>query len=204
MAAPKRRAEGGPGAADRILATASALFYERGIRATGVNTIAEQSGVTKVTLYAHFGSKDGLVVAHLRARNQRWWAEFDGHLAGCATAEERLRAMFEAYRSWVLAGDFRGCGFVNASIELTAPEHPGHAIISDHKEGIRCCLEGIATDAGCRHPAKAAEEWRLLLEGATAIASLRHSTEPFDHARQAALRLLPTAHPGLDGGPERS
>ncbi|MFD0773578.1 TetR/AcrR family transcriptional regulator [Streptomonospora algeriensis] len=197
MAAPQRRAEKGPAAADRILATASALFYERGIRATGVNTIAEQAAVTKVTLYAHFGSKDGLVAAHLRARNQRWWAEFEEYLAGCATAGERLGAMFEAYRAWVLAGGFRGCGFVNASIELTAPDHPGHAIISDHKEGIRCCLEGIATEAGCPHPVEAAEEWLLLLEGATVTASLRHSTEPLDHARQAALRLLPTA----SGGP---
>lgn len=195
MAATRRRTDSERSAADRILATASQLFYERGIRATGVNTIAERAAVTKVTLYAHFGSKDGLVAAHLRARDQRWWAEFDEYLTGCMTAEERLKAVFDAYQAWALAGEFRGCGFVNAATELTAPGHPGHAIISEHKEGIRRCLEAFATEAGCAHPAEVAEEWFLLLEGATVAASLRHSTEPLHRARQAALRLLPSASP---------
>ncbi|GAA3727238.1 TetR/AcrR family transcriptional regulator [Salinactinospora qingdaonensis] len=194
-AAQQPKAESGLSAADRILATASMLFYERGIRATGVNTIAERAAVTKVTLYAHFGSKDGLVAAHLRARNQRWWSEFGEFLAECVTTEERLKAMFDAYQAWTLAGGFRGCGFVNASTELTAPDHPGHAIISDHKEGVRRYLEAFATEAGCLRPADVAEEWFLLLEGAMVTASLRHSTAPLDHARQAALRLLPTVPP---------
>jgi len=183
-------------AAERILTAASQLFYERGIRATGVNTIAERAAVTKVTLYAHFGSKDGLVAAHLRARDQRWWAELDELLADCATGAERLRVMFDAYQAWVLAGDFRGCGFVNAATELTAAGHPGHAIISAHKEGIRRYLEAFAAEAGCTDPAEVADEWFLLLEGATVTASLRHSTEPLQRARQAALRLLPSATPG--------
>lgn len=195
MMATPHRARSTPPAADRILAAASELFYERGIRATGVNTIADRAAVTKVTLYAHFGSKDGLVVAHLRARDRRWWAELDGFLAGCGTAAERLRAMFDAYRSWVLAGAFRGCGFVNAATELNDPDHPGHAIIRDHKDGIRRRLEGIAVDAGCPEPGEAAEEWFLLLEGATVTASLRHETEPLLRARRAALRLLPPTGP---------
>ncbi|MDV6014033.1 helix-turn-helix domain-containing protein [Haloechinothrix sp. LS1_15] len=194
MAAARRRTDGERSAADRILATASELFYERGIRATGVNTIAERAAVTKVTLYAHFGSKDGLVAAHLRARDQRWWAEFDEYLASCTTAEEWLETTFDAYQAWALAGEFRGCGFVNAATELTAADHPGHAIIGGHKAGIRRYLEAFATEAGCAHPAEVAEEWFLLLEGATVTASLRHSTEPFHRARHAALRLLPATN----------
>ena len=195
MAAQQRTTSGERSAAERILTTASQLFYERGIRATGVNTIAERAAVTKVTLYAHFGSKDGLVAAHLRARDERWWAEFEEFLAGCATAEERLTAMFDAYQAWAQEGGFRGCGFVNAATELTAPDHPGHAIIGDHKEGIRRRLEGFAAEAGCTCPAEVAEEWFLLLEGATVAASLRRSAEPLHRARQAALRLLAETGP---------
>lgn len=195
MTATQHRTGSRSPAADRILAAASELFYERGIRATGVNTIAERAAVTKVTLYAHFGSKDGLVAAHLRARDQRWWAEFDEFLAGCATVEERLKAVCDAYQAWALAGGFRGCGFVNAATEITDPDHPGHAIIRDHKEGIRRHLEAFAVDAGCLRPVEVADEWFLLLEGATVTASLRHTTEPLDRARRAALRLLPSASP---------
>ena len=60
-----------PGAR-RILDVASALFYERGIHAVGVDTIAAESGVTKRTLYDRFGSKDALVVAYLAERDRRW------------------------------------------------------------------------------------------------------------------------------------
>ncbi|GAA5126922.1 helix-turn-helix domain-containing protein [Haloechinothrix salitolerans] len=191
MAATQRRTGSETPAAERVLAAASQLFYERGIRATGVNAIAERAGVTKVTLYAHFGSKDGLVAAHLQARDQRWWAEFEEYMTGRVTARERLIAMFDAYQAWALAGEFRGCGFVNAATELTDPDHPGHVVIREHKDGIRRHLEAFATEAGCAQPADIAEEWFLLLEGATVTASLRHNTDSLRRARQAALRLLP-------------
>lgn len=195
MAATRQRAGSGRSAADRILATASQLFYERGIRATGVNTIAERASVTKVTLYAHFGSKAGLVAAHLRARDHRWWTELAEYLAGCATGDECLKAMFDAYEAWAQAGEFRGCGFVNAATELTEADHPAKAVIDEHKQGVRRHLEAIATEAGCAQAAEVAQEWFLLLEGATVTASLLHSAEPFHRARRAALRLLPVTSP---------
>lgn len=182
-------------AAERLLDAASRLFYERGIRAVGVNTIAEQAGVTKVTLYAHFGSKDGLVAAHLHARDRRWRTTLEEFLAGHTAPEGRLMATFDAYRAWAVADDFRGCGFVNAAAELTDLHHPGQAVIGDHKEGIRRHLEAVATAAGCHHPQDVAEEWFLLLEGATVTASLRRDAEPLRRARRAALRLLPSPTP---------
>src|SRR5436305_10867155 len=52
---------------DRILAAASELFYRHGIRAVGVEAIAEAAGTNKMTLYRHFSSKDELVAEYLRA-----------------------------------------------------------------------------------------------------------------------------------------
>ena len=51
-----------PSARARLLTAASGLFYAEGIRAVGVNAIAARAQVTKATMYAHFGSKDALVV----------------------------------------------------------------------------------------------------------------------------------------------
>src|SRR5260370_8715057 len=65
-------------AADRILDTASKLFYQNGIRATGVDGIAADSGMTKMTLYACFGSKEELVRAYLAHRDLRWREWFKG------------------------------------------------------------------------------------------------------------------------------
>src|SRR6266576_2119009 len=53
-------------ARDRILAATSDLFYRHGIRAVGVEAIAEAAGTNKMTLYRHFQSKDELVAEYLR------------------------------------------------------------------------------------------------------------------------------------------
>ena len=44
------------------------LFYRHGIRAVGVEAIAEAAGTNKMTLYRHFASKDELVAEYLRSR----------------------------------------------------------------------------------------------------------------------------------------
>src|ERR1044072_1992218 len=51
---------------ERILAAARDLFYRQGIRAVGVEAIAEAAVTNKMTLYRHFESKDALVAEYLR------------------------------------------------------------------------------------------------------------------------------------------
>ena len=51
---------------ERILTAAAGLFYRNGIRAVGVDAIAEAAGTNKMTLYRHFSSKDELVAEYLR------------------------------------------------------------------------------------------------------------------------------------------
>ena len=60
----------GPGVADRLLSTASALFYREGIHAVGIQRVIEEAGVAKASLYAHYKSKDDLVAAYLRQRSE--------------------------------------------------------------------------------------------------------------------------------------
>ncbi|WP_017973187.1 TetR/AcrR family transcriptional regulator [Actinopolyspora halophila] len=179
-----------PPAGERILDAASRLFYENGIRATGVNAISERAGVTKVTLYSHFGSKDGLVTEHLRARDHAWRTTLSRFMEDRETPEQRLSGVFDAYEQWTVSDRFRGCGFVNAAVELTEPLHPGREVVEEHKEGIRRELQDIAETAGCADAAEAAEEWFLLLEGAVVRCTLRHDVLPLHRAHEAALRLV--------------
>ncbi|NHD18168.1 MULTISPECIES: TetR/AcrR family transcriptional regulator [unclassified Actinopolyspora] len=175
---------------ERILDTAARLFYENGIHATGVNTIAERAEVTKVTLYSHFGSKDGLVTEYLRARDHAWRSTLSRFVENRATPEQRLSGIFDAYEQWTVTDRFRGCGFVNATVELTEPLHPAREVIEEHKEGVRRELQDIAETAGCADAAAVAEEWFLLLEGAVVRCTLRHDVLPLHRAHEAALRLL--------------
>src|SRR5687768_9550488 len=68
-------------AATRIFETARDLFYQRGIRAVGVDEIVCQAGVTKPSLYRSFESKDELVAACLESFAAEGKAELQMTLA---------------------------------------------------------------------------------------------------------------------------
>src|SRR5271155_583753 len=70
---------------DRIMRTASDLFYSRGIRAVGVDTIASEAGTNKMSFYRSFASKDELVAEYLRGEERegwQWWDETGAEHAG--------------------------------------------------------------------------------------------------------------------------
>lgn len=177
-------------AAQQILSTASRLFVARGIRAVGVDTIAAESGVTKMTLYKHFGSKDELVAAHLRAQDQQWRARWRAAVAGRRDPVARLLAVFDAYEDSLVEGDYRGCAFLNAAGELPDLDHPARAVVTAHKAGLRKELAALAARAGVDAPRELADELMLLLEGGYVTAAIRHGTGPLRQARKLARRLV--------------
>ena len=177
-------------AARRILDTASTLFYERGIRAVGVDTIADAAHVTKATLYKQFGSKDQLVTEYLRARDERWQEALEELSARHADPQARLLAVFDAYGAWLVDDAFRGCAFINAAAELPDVDHPARTMIGEHKMALLEQLARLAADAGYDRPKPLAEELLLLLDGAAVTASVQRSTRPLEVARNIAIGLL--------------
>lgn len=185
---------GKPSARERILATAAELFYRKGVRNVGVDEIVARSGVAKMTLYCHFKSKDLLIGEFLRERDARWRAWFEETAAErAASPRERLLLLFDLLEEWVQAPDFRGCAFINATIELADPEHPGHAAALEHKRYLRDFLEGAAHDAGAPRSACLAHQLFLLAEGATVAALMGCGAEAARQARAAAEVLLGAA-----------
>jgi len=185
----KRAVRRRPGA-ERLLATASELFYREGIRAVGVDTISEKAGVSKRTLYNRFGGKDELIAEYLRRRDERWRAYLGEVTDGAVGPEEKLLAVFGAYGEWLVGDDFRGCAFANAVAEIPDPDHPARIVARRHKEGVRDHLAALAGDAGFGEPGDLADRLLLLLEGATATAAMRRSGEPLDVARSTARELM--------------
>jgi len=177
-------------AVERLLGTASELFYREGIGATGVDTVSGRAGVSKRTLYNRFGGKDGLVAAYLRDRDEQWWAYLRDVAGGLTGPEEELLAVFDAYGDWLVGDDFRGCAFANAQAEIPDPDHPALAVARTHKEKVREHLAALAGEAGFREPEALAEKLLLLLEGAVAMAAMRRSSGPLETARSTALELM--------------
>lgn len=178
-------------AAERILRTASEMFYRKGIRAVGVDSIAAEAGVTKKTLYEKYGSKDELVAAYLRARDERWrnWlVEFVERRGGSAT--ERLLSTFDLLGEWMERENYRGCGFVNAAVEFPDAGHPARVVVLEQKRWMRGYLAELATEAGAEDPEDLAERLLILHEGATVAGSLGVAADAAQKARQTAEVLV--------------
>jgi AcrR family transcriptional regulator len=156
---------------ERILAVASDLFYRHGIRAVGVDSIAEAAGTNKMTLYRHFGSKDELVADYLRrlaAEADKFWDGLEA--AHPSDAKAQLRAWLQEMGKAVSSTTERGCALANAAVELPDRDHPARKVIEEHKNHQRDRLIGLCRDAGGDEPEMLADELFLLLEGAQVCA----------------------------------
>ncbi|MGO4418792.1 TetR/AcrR family transcriptional regulator [Streptomyces sp. MCAF7] len=183
-------------AGERLLAAASELFYAQGIGAVGVDAVVARSGVSKPTLYAQFGSKDGLIAAVLDRRRwtrQQALTEFlDGLSSG---PEEKLLAVFD----WLARGHakpgFRGCPFTNAAVELPDADHPARAVILAYKTSLRTTLAELAADAGLADPEELGSDLLLLIDGANARVVHSGDRTAMRRAGSAAARLVAAARP---------
>lgn len=179
-------------AAQRILDTASELFYSRGIHAVGVDTIAAESGVTKRTLYDRFGSKDGLLVTYLEVRDRRWRELVDARLAEYDDPVRRLLVPFDVLPEW-LPGSSRGCSFINAFAELPEPDHPGRQVIVDEKTWLRDLFCALLVEAGAAEPDLVAVQLLSLHEGAIVSYAITDEHQAPDAVRRAAETLIAQA-----------
>ena len=178
----------------RILDAAARLFYRRGIRAVSVDEVAETASVTKVTVYKYFRSKDNLIASCLHMLDDRFFAWFVDQVESCSDeAEERLLAVFDVLDRWYHRPTFRGCAFINTTVELAEPTHPAHHAVVAHKQRSRAYFRELAEAACVDDPDDIADQWMLLSEGATITALVEDDRDAARRARRAAGVLLATA-----------
>jgi AcrR family transcriptional regulator len=158
---------------ERILATASALFYQRGVRAVGVDLVVEQAGVAKTSLYRHFRTKDELIAAFLAREDLDFWATWD---AVAAKHADDPAGEVDAHMRWIahrLAREnYRGCPQINAAAEFPEPAHPAREVARAHMGALRLRLEAIARRLGAARPGELGAQLALLVNGAFVSAGL--------------------------------
>jgi AcrR family transcriptional regulator len=181
-----------PGPAERLLAEAFVLFYEKGIRAVGVDLLIARSGVAKATFYRYFPSKAALVAAYLARRQEAWLAWLRDEVAARAdTAEDRLLAVFDVLADLFADPDYHGCAAVNAVAEVAGEADAVLEVAVTQKAACRDYLRGLAEEAGLEDPDEVTDAWMLLVDGAQVTAARqRGDTAPAGLARRAAELLL--------------
>jgi AcrR family transcriptional regulator len=159
-------------ARERILEAAYQLFSRQGIRAVGIDSIVDASGVARITLYRHFASKDALVLAFLERREERWvknWLQREVELRS-ADPGDRLLAIFDVFDEWFRRTDFEGCSFIKVLLEIAEPAHVLHQASRGYLARIRGFVSQLAAEAGVADPDTFARQWSILMKGSIVAA----------------------------------
>jgi AcrR family transcriptional regulator len=168
---PARRSE----ARERLLATATRLFYAEGIRGVGVDRIVSESHVTLATFYRHFPSKEDLIVSYLLGVHDLI-AEQITASTGQAQGPEFVRALGAAVTAELDRQGFRGCAFINAASEFEDPQSPVRRVVASHRRWYRELVKRAFAQAGHERPGNAARHFVMVRDGAMIAGSLDSPT----------------------------
>lgn len=187
----KRTAHAGIDVRDKILETASELFYKQGVRAVGVDLVVEKARVAKTSLYRHFGTKDDLVAAFLERADQDFWNEWD-RVAESHTGD--AKAELDAHLGWigerVGQRSYRGCPQINVAAEFPEVDHPARKVAAAHKHEMRRRLTMIAERLDVASPAELGGQLSVLVNGAFVSTLIFAPGEATPLLRRAANALV--------------
>lgn len=176
---------------DELVQRALKTFYQGGFHAIGMDKLAKETGVSKTAIYKHFRSKEELILATLRLRDEQfrnWMMRRVDELA--KDPKDRLTAVFDALAEWFLEPDFKSCMFIKASSEYQDRTSPIHATSAEHKRLLLNYFTGLASEAGAKDPARLAQDLLLVKEGAIVLAHLFEPRQLAEDAKRTAERLI--------------
>ncbi len=176
---------------DELVQKALKVFYQYGFHATGMDMLATETGISKTSIYKHFRTKEDLILAVLRLRDEHfrnWLYRRMEELAD--SPRQQLIAMFDALEEWFNEIDYKGCMFIKASSEYQEASHPIHKQSADHKRMLERHITQLAENAGLTNPDVLARQLLLLKEGAIVTAHLGHTENPAKDAKASAIDLL--------------
>lgn len=151
---------------ERIVLAASELFYAYGLRAVSAEKIIAQVGITKVTFYRHFPTKDELIVEYLQ-RRAKWEREaIEGAIATSPTEDEAFRLVAEGIGAESCSAGFRGCPFINAAAEYSDADHPVRQVVDSHRRWFKQAIEELLVRMDVKAPDRVADEIVMLRDGA--------------------------------------
>ena len=179
-----------------ILTVATRLFYTRGIRAVGMDTVVKECGVGNATVYRQFPTKDALATAYVEGRADAWFERMREAAGEHEDPRAKLIAVFEVLATDCAGSSYRGCPMLNTNTEFPEGKHPAHLVAVTHKQQVRDWFCSLAVKAGAEDPDRIAEELLIVLNGVYATAAVldggTYGTRGVDMAR----RLIADACPG--------
>jgi AcrR family transcriptional regulator len=187
-------AKAGDAVRERILETASGLFYREGVRAVGVDLVVAEAGVAKTSLYRHFRTKDDLIAAFLEREDKDFWRTWD---EVAAKHRDDPSGELQAHMDWI--GErvgrpkYRGCPQLNVAAEFPQAEHPARLVATAHKLELRRRLLDIARGLGLARAEALAGQLAVLINGAFVSGPILSGSEATELLQGAAQALVEAA-----------
>lgn len=184
---------------DRILRTASDLFYRFSIHTVGIDRIIAESGVAKMTFYKHFPSKANLIATYLGQKNDMWFDMLSAaaEAPGLSPAEQVV-AIFDALDESFASPSFRGCPFVKGMTEFgpdaKAPEV--QSIISKYFDSLHDLVAAIIAPMNLIDRETTIVQILSLFQGSIVMAQATSNPAIAAANRDAAMLLLQTGQEG--------
>ena len=179
---------------DELVQNALRAFYAGGFHAIGMDRLAKETGVSKTAIYKHFRTKDELILATLRLRDEQfrnWLVRRVEALAD--NPKDQLLAIFTALGEWFDEPEYQSCMFIKASSEYQDHGDPIHQTAADHKKLLLKYFTNLADKAGLCEPEQVARQLLVLKEGAIVLAHLNTADSIADSARAAAQTIIDDA-----------
>jgi AcrR family transcriptional regulator len=177
---------------DRILDTASRLFYDQGYHVTGINQIIDEADIARASLYNHFASKTDLLLAYLDRTHDLWFRELENTLAPLSTSRDKLLALFDFRIQRQRNSGYRGCHFNKITAEASEDEAVFQRV-KVHKERFREFIRHLVKQTWHRHMLDddaLTDAIFLLLEGGIALGAMFRNSEDAEKAKRIVLSLL--------------
>jgi AcrR family transcriptional regulator len=180
---------------ERIVEAATELFYAQGLRAVSAEKIIAQVGITKVTFYRHFPTKDDLIVAYLE-RRAKWERDAIAQARQAADGvPDVFRIVAEAIGAESCSPGFRGCPFINAAAEYADPEHPVRRAVDAHRRWFRQTIQDLLEEIHIPDSARTADQLVMLRDGAMVSGYLSDPSVVADALYQAGRAIIAFSSP---------
>lgn len=185
-------------ARDRILATATELFYTNGYQATGINEIIDKSGVAKATFYDQFPSKEELCKVYVQYMDENGISIVTGWVDRETTPRGRFMALLRGSKEWLKETHYKGCSFLNLVPEIVDPENSIRKMSQAYYGKLvkllkRLSKELIESDIdryGHLTADGLAYDYLNVFTGAITLSALYHDHWPMEKAIQTMNRIL--------------
>jgi AcrR family transcriptional regulator len=177
---------------ERILETASRLFYAQGYNATGINQILDDAKVAKASLYKHYGSKDELGIAYIKTAREDWFNALHLFLEKKSSPTEKLLGCFDFLERNLRFNDYKGCRFINLLAEVSEQNAEMRKEIVGHKTNLRLFFKNLVSDIIEDKPTatQIADSILLLFEGAVVESKIHLDAWAVRTAKKTVTILL--------------